>query len=220
MNKRIRVGTAAVVAVVLLAGVLVACGAPEDTSGLPTLDPEIVATTLATGVLTPTVTAAPEDAWKARYTGDQLRAYDGALDRFTAYERDAEPVWARGRATPEAQRLFREYWMVWDDPWEQLKDYQHAKTDIEGIEKVLWSRAAKINLRGTKKTGRTPFIWIKQCVDPTTVTVHPAGEGHRRLRPYLRTVIMWMPPSSPGVFLIVGVQDITNQRRVAACEAY
>jgi hypothetical protein len=201
---------------------LVACGAPEDSSGLPTLDPGIVATTFATGVLTPTVTVAPEDAWKARYTGDQLRAYDGALDRFAAYERDAEPVWAKGRATPEAQSLFREYWMVWDDPWQRLKDDQEYGFTDEGVAAVLWSRATRISLKGTKKTGNTPFIWITQCIDPSTITslrhgkaYPPSGQG-----PYLRKITMWMPPSSPGVFLIVGVQDFTNQKKVAACEAY
>lgn len=122
------------------------------------------------GTETPSATATPTEtetttdtSWREAYTEDELRAFDDAVQRVDDYEQSAEPIWREGVATPEAQALFTEYWLVPQVPFGQLQTYQEADVQITGRPTVLDSRATRISLSDSGES-----VTIDQCVDYST----------------------------------------------------
>lgn len=129
----------------------------------------------------PSTSSAPtptEPAWHSDYSPDQVSAFDTALRRYTDYERDAEPLWAAGKYTPEAETVFKRYWSAWENPAGRLRNYESVEVKISGTAKVLWSKPRKLE--------KTRII-IRQCYDTATRTATIEGEprpteSHRFLR--------------------------------------
>lgn len=185
-RRRTTALTAAVLTVVFAAS---ACtgGDEEPETGVP---PE-TSTSTPTKTPTPTPTKDP-DAWRAKFKPAQLKAYDAALQRWEEYEARAEPIWAKGKATPAAEKLFKEYFPhpIWQAQFEQLQTYEQYEVQIEGTPEVLWSRARRISTSGSG-------VVIAQCVDyrSTTTTQHgkPTTPIKARQKPVLREINMSQP---------------------------
>ncbi|GAW48040.1 MULTISPECIES: hypothetical protein [unclassified Nocardioides] len=170
-----------------LAGTLAGCAGDDE----PKTKPTPSAPTSSVPTASPTPTADP-DAWRARFTPEQLKAYDAALQRFESYESRSEPIYAKGEATKAAQQLFRDYFPspAWRVRFDELKTYEQYEVKITGTPKVYWSRATKISDTGGSVT-------IRQCVDwrevKTTQHDKPTKPIASRQVPVLREISLSKP---------------------------
>jgi predicted small lipoprotein YifL len=147
-------------AVLMLVAGVAGCGGSEEAA----LPPPTKTTPTAT---TPTVD--PTDAWRDDYTEDQLAAYDAALRRWEAYESRAEPIWTAGKATDQAQELFKEYFAdpAWRWRWDDLKFDEANEVKEIGIPGIYWSRAKSIS---------ETSVSIVQCADYTNREIIQSGK--------------------------------------------
>jgi hypothetical protein len=151
----------------------------------------------------PTPTKDP-DAWKSKFSPAQLEAYDTALQRWESYESRSEPLWAKGRATPSAERLFKEFFPhpSWRGYLDRLETYEEVEVKSDGLASVYWSEAKSIS-----KEGRS--VQIVQCVDYTTIQGTQRGEPVTRPgwleKPQLRKIYLSKPEGYD--WLIYGVVD-------------
>lgn len=166
---------------------------------------------------TPTVSSSPTptadpDGWRAKYRSTELEAYDAALGRWKEYESRSEPIWAKGKATPTAQELFKEYWTAWAPMFIRLQDYEKNGLAVSGTAKVLTSKASLIDLSGQKR------VVIKQCIDPApiTVTEHGEADAPTTQAPYTRTITLDRVATT-NLFMISGVKDVTTLKKVTPC---
>jgi hypothetical protein len=143
----------AAIAGVALAFSLASCSSDDDK---PTPTPS---TTQAT---TPATSAAP--SWEDAYTPEQLAAYKEALARYTAYLNKSQPIWAAGKATPAAKKLFQEYYIPWQAYLRQLEQFEQSNIRIARNADVLDSQATRISLDGGEAV-----VTIRQCVDATGI---------------------------------------------------
>lgn len=192
------------VALGALALTAAACGGDAEPQNQPTTSPS------PTSSSTTTATTVDPNAWQSKFTSAEIEAYDAALGRWTSYERRSEPIWAKGKATPAAEALFRDYWIAWQPQYNRLKIAEENGITVSGLANVLSSKATTITLSGT------PRVVIEQCIDPTTITVLPATNEGRK-DPYLRTITLDQPDQSKP-FKVASVGDITNQKKVTSCE--
>ena len=158
-------------------------------------EPEPVPPETSTSTPTETPTATPTkdpDAWRSKFKPAQLKAYDAALQRWEEYEARSEPLWAKGEATPAAEKLFKEYFPhpIWRTQFEQLQTYEQYEVQIAGTPDILWSRARRISDSGSG-------VVIVQCVDyrSTTTTQHgkPTTPIKARQKPVLREINLSRP---------------------------
>lgn len=205
-RKRRRTTTALTAAVLTVALAASACngGDEEPETGVP---PE---TSTSTPTETPTPTPTPTkdpDAWRAKFKPAQLKAYGAALQRWEEYEARAEPIWAKGEATPAAEKLFKEYFPhpIWIDYWDKLKTYQEVKVKTVGTPEIYWSEAKSITKSGSG-------VQIRQCVDYSEVVGTQDGKPVVRYpwieKPQLRTIYLSQPDGYD--WLIFGVVDISG----------
>lgn len=148
----------AAIAVAALTLALTGCqGDGNEADGDPTEVP-------STSTETPTETETTADtSWREEYNEEQLQAYEAALQRVDDYEQTSEPIWREGIATPEAEALFAEYWLVPQVPYGQLQTYQEVDVQISGRPTVLDSRATRVALSDGGES-----VTIDQCVDYST----------------------------------------------------
>lgn len=179
--------TAGALALVLAAS---ACNSGSDEP--EPLPPETNNST-PTKTSTPTETPSKDsEAWRAEFKPAQLKAYDTALQRWEEYEARSEPFWAKGEATPAAEKLFKEYFPhpIWQAQFEQLQTYEQYEVQIEGTSDVLWSRARRISTSGSG-------VVIAQCVDyrstTTTQNDKPTMPITARQKPVLREINLSQP---------------------------
>lgn len=180
-----------VAGVVLVA--LSGCGDGDDQRGDPEPTPSSVSPTPSTPVSDP--------PWMAKYTKAQLDAYEDAILRWQQYEHRAAPIWKAGKATPEAERLFRTYFIGWRRPMSLLELYAQNDVQVVGVPEVLWSRPTKVSLAQDGDT-----VIVKQCVDFSTVTVTQGGEPQDHATaddPIVRTVNLARAPKAAARWLIV-----------------
>lgn len=162
--------------------------------------------------VTPTSSTTPSDPpWMAKYSEPELEAYEAALLRWEQYEKRAAPIWEAGKATPEAKRLFRQFFYAWPTMYERLESYERSKVRIEGLPEVLWSRARRVQV-----ADGTGAVTIDQCIDPTTVVVLQDGEpASGSLKdPFLRTIRLSRPTGH--AYLISEVLG-AEQKKVRTC---
>lgn len=151
----------------------------------------------------PTPTTDP-DAWRAKFSPAQLEAYDTALQRWETYESRSEPIWAKGEATPAAEKLFKEYFPhpAWRGYLDRLETYEEVEVKSEGLASVYWSKAGSISKQGNS-------VQIVQCVDYTTIHGTQRGEPVTRPawleKPQLRKLFLSRPDGYD--WLIYGVVD-------------
>lgn len=168
-----------------------ACGG-DDPETTPTDEPTSSATGSTSEPTTePTPTTDP-DAWRTEYGPAQLEAYDTALRRWESYESRSEPIWAKGEATPAAEKLFKEYFPhpTWMNYRDELQTYEEYEVRTFGTPKVYWSKAASISDAGDS-------ITIRECVDYRTTTTtqydKPTKPVASRQQPVLREITLNMP---------------------------
>ncbi|MDN5898568.1 MAG: hypothetical protein L0H74_00695 [Brachybacterium sp.] len=146
----------------------------------------------ATSSPSPTPSEPDKPAWEKNYSQKQVDAFDAALARWGSYKERSERIFAAGKSTPEANKVFKEFFPspVWKTQAMQLEAYDKAGVKIEGLEDVYWSRPKYIS-----KQARS--VVIDQCVDYTSASVtqngKPAVPVKDRQRPSLRTINMEMP---------------------------
>lgn len=167
--------TATIAATAALTMGLVACGGDEP-------DP-IPSTSPSTSASAPSPSPSTDpDAWKKKYNAKQIAAYDAALQRWEDYESRSEPIWNKGKATPAAEKLFREYFPSpqWRVLLRQLQTYERVDVTSEGRITTLSSQAETI-------TKDANSVIIRQCVDYTTL------HGEQRGKPVVRDPWMEKP---------------------------
>ena len=129
-----------------------------------------------------------EPSWEDDYTDKQLATYQDALARWTEYETKSEDIYATGKATAQAEALFKEYYPspIWQSKFQVLQGYEQVRARSEGLPIVHWSKATSIT-----KTSTT----IRQCVDYSPVKRTQAGEPVDRPdpKPQLRDIHLSKP---------------------------
>lgn len=183
LMKHVRHATATIATAAALTMTLAGCGGDEP-------DP-IPSTSPSTSASAPSPSPSTDpDAWKKKYNAKQVAAFDAALQRWDDYESRSEPIWAKGKATPAAQDLFKDYFsssgaMI---QFNRLKTYQQVEVTVSGTPEVYWSRAKEITKPATSVT-------IEQCLDYTPVETTQRGEAVDRPAPtpQLRTIHMSKP---------------------------
>ncbi|KAA1397745.1 hypothetical protein [Aeromicrobium ginsengisoli] len=147
-------------------------------------EPDPVPTATKSATTTPTSTKA---AWESKYNAKEIAAYKEALARYEAYLSESQPVWAAGRATPGAKKLFQKYYIPWTVYWRQLQQFDKSDIRIARNAKVLTSEPTRVKFGGDGAT-----VTIEQCVDATNIG---ATQGDKPLKnafdkPQLNEIIM------------------------------
>ena len=182
---------------------LACCGSDDDPETLPT------ETTSTSTSPTPA-----SSAWESNYTQKQLQAYEAALTRWETYEQRSEPIWAAGKVTPTARQLFKEYWVAWAVPLNQLSLYERVGDKVVGVPEVLWSRPTKVSIF----TGGGISVTIQQCIDPSTIEVEhaPGTQVHQQKQgPYIRRISLAEADASS--YRVIGLFDVTSGKKVKPC---
>lgn len=173
-------------------------------------DPEPKATDSTTSA-EPTPT---KPAWEDKYTEKQLKAYEATLQRWESYLSRSEPIWAEGKATPQAEDLFDEYFSYPGslNQFTRLKTYDQVDVKTDGQAEVFWSKAAFISKDALSLT-------VEQCVNysasKTTQRGNPIEPKKWATEPRLRTIKFTQ--SKSGGWLIDGVSDETTKPRPERC---
>jgi hypothetical protein len=155
----------------------------------PPTEPSVSESTPTSTSQAPTI-----DSWRDDYSDDELAAYHAALARWTEYETRAAPIWEAGKATPEAQALFRQYFPApnWQAQFQTLETYEQAEVRVTGLPTVKWSEATRI-----KTGGSTGSVSIRQCVDYLTAQIRQYGQPVEKeavfQQPVLRTIVLGKP---------------------------
>lgn len=200
MRRFHRNTVAAVAAAVLMLGAA-ACGGEDDPKG----DGNSPSPTVSTS---PTEDASQaSDAWKSKYTKAQLTSYEDALARWNEYEQRSAPLWARGKATEAAAKLFKSYFPspFWQSQYRRLASYEQAEVKVEGTPGIYWSKAKSISDNGLS-------VEINQCVDYTKGKTTQGGKTVNApawvSKPNLRTISLSKPEGHD--WLIYGITDASS----------
>jgi predicted small lipoprotein YifL len=164
---------------------LAACGSKGDPTPLP-------APTSKTSSSSPSPTT---PAWESKYTAEQIQAYNEALARWESYEQRSEPIWAKGKVTPAAEALFKEYWITWPNTLNTLRYLEANGVTKSGVPTVVSSQPKKVE-EGSKDV----TVVIRQCIDDSNVkTVSEAGAPSSTgpATPYVRLITMKKVSSTP-----------------------
>lgn len=145
----------------------------------------------------------------AELSAEQQADYEKALARWTEYTVRSEPIWATGKFTPEALKLFQEYWVAYPLPADELETYERSGITVSGIAEVKQSWPAKV----TSKNGIVKVV-IKECIDVSPITFAPAAQGEPA-DPYVRTVTL--DRTKTREFKVLSVKDLSNTKKVERC---
>lgn len=199
MTVGMRRGLVAMLAA-LVVPVLAGCGGASDA-------PKPISPVTSSATVTPSESPSPTPTWESTYTPSQVRKYRAALTRWRAYERVSAPIWATGKYTPVAKRIFDRYWHAPQIPALRLRQYQQNGVKVRGLVRVVRERPLHVG---------KDIVRIRQCVDgtPVTITQHgtpvPGAKAH-----YLRTVELDKVRNSP--WLIVRLRDPSTMGRAKPC---
>ncbi|UUZ59588.1 hypothetical protein [Nocardioides sp. B-3] len=207
----------ACVALAALAVFATACGGDTDPESSPTAGATSSATDNTPEVTTDTSPTPDPDAWRAKFDADQLSAYDTALQRWDSYESRSEPIWAKGKATPAAEKLFKEFFPhpIWVGQFEQLQTYEQYEVQIAGTPDVLWSRARSVTETGSG-------VVIMQCVDyrstTTTQNGNPTQPIESRQKPVLREINLSKPEGYGWLIYAINATPGANGKKDKPCD--
>ncbi len=195
-------------AALALAGlVLTAAGCNGDSNAGPEPLPSSSSTSPSSPATSPT--PAPT-GWESEFTDDQLAQYQEALGHWEDYEREAAPLWADPKPSPETLKFFTSFFYNEDLIQNRLEQYAQAEVVIEGLPNVLWSKALSIS--GMSVT-------IRQCVDPATVRVTQHGQVIPNSdTPILREIDLSIPEGQAD-YLIQQIHDPSWGRKEQPCAA-
>jgi hypothetical protein len=176
-------------ATALCAGLALTAGCQSNGNGkAQPLPPAESSTTTPTETRSASPTKTTQPAWQDKYSEKEIAAYETALDRFETYEQRSEPIWRRGKATPAAEELFKEYFQegVWQPQLSRLRLYESSNVEVHGTPTVLRSQPTRITLSKQNES-----VTIRQCVDYSTVTGFQNGEETTKVthKPQLRIVV-------------------------------
>lgn len=174
-------------AAVFVAVSLCGCSAePSLPRAKPTTTPSQEASSAA-----PTTTRTP--AWQAKFTGEELAAYEAALSRWQDYTQTTNEAWRSGRDTPEVRRKVREYDMQWQATLAVFADSVDRGIRIEQPIQPLWFKPTLIRLNANG----TGSVVIEQCTDYRNLVVTQNGNKLPGTKPENRitsfTVFMSKP---------------------------
>ncbi|MEO5665264.1 MAG: hypothetical protein ABIR39_18520 [Nocardioides sp.] len=194
------------VALAALALFTTACAGDRDPETAPSDAPPSSATgsTSEPTTTSPTPTLDP-GSWESKFSAAQLEDYEAALQRWESYESRSEPIWAKGKATPAAEKLFKEFFPhpAWMDYWERLQGYGQINVRVSGTPTVYWSKAKSVGASGRS-------VQVQQCVDYTRVQRTQDGNEISRPapKPQLRTIFLSQPEGYG--WLIYGVKELVD----------
>lgn len=175
----------AVNATMLVAVALTAVGCAGDDQ--PEAAPSVSSTPSPSTPPSPAITSTAP-AWQAKYTPDEVAAFEAALQRWQSYESRSEGIWAAGKATRAAERLFQGY-NGSPSEYNRLVSYEAGDIQVIGLGTVLDSRPTAIEL-----TGNAGSITIRQCVDYSERKTMQAGEILQQItnQPQIREINMYL----------------------------
>ncbi len=185
--NRLRTVAAALATTGLILG-LSACSSDDEPSETPS--------STKAAATTPAANIAPD--WEAAYTPEQLAAYRQALARLDAYERDSQPIFAEGKASPQAKKILQEYFFTYQYLWGSLQYLEKNNYKTTGAVKLLSSEATRAEV---SKDGGS--VTIRQCVDASDTEttqngkVVPSAYAARHLRE-----VVLSTPAGGGEYLI------------------
>ena len=170
-------------------------------------EPDPVPTPTKSATTTPTSTKA---AWESKYNAKEIAAYKAAFARYQAYQLEVRPIWAAGKATPTAKKLFQEYVFPWQFYYKQLEQYEATNIKLDLRYEVLDSRATRIKLGSDGGS-----VSIRQCVDQTKSSGTQDGKPLPKSAdtPQLIDVVM---DQVEGRWLI---SQISNSQKDRPCDA-
>lgn len=157
-----------------------------------------------------TASASASPSGEASFEAEELRAYDAALEFWSTYERESEPIWAEGRATKDAEALFKRYFVspVWKRFMNRLRTYEGADVKVIGLPTVLWSKAADIHIESNQGS-----VTITQCVDYASQVVRQAGKSIDPIpAPVLRQATLDQTGTSGWLLLRIDEPSIAKYR--------
>jgi len=200
---------AAIAALAGLTFTMAGCGADgDDPKPLPPISSSSTAST-------PTTSPSPTtQAWESKFTRKQRVEYDEALQRWESYEQRSEPIFAKGKVTPAAEALFKDYFIVWQNQLNTLRFYEQVGDKVVGLPTVIWSRPSKVT---AFKGGMN--VKIQQCIDPSTVKVkHAAGAQvqEKNVGPYIRKISLSKTDAKP--YRVSELFDVTSGKKVKPCD--
>ena len=174
------------------AAALTACAADESSPGAESL-PTASASQPTSATPTSSPSSSDPSAWRDDYSPEELEAFDDALARWNSFERLAEPIWAEGKLTLAAERLFRRFSRTAGVFINRLRQYEAADIQVIGRPTVLSSVPTRLELRGDGSA----TVRIRQCVDYTTQTFVQYGEEVEGTATTPQVRILWLS-SNPG----------------------
>jgi hypothetical protein len=198
-----------------LANVLAACvlaalvitGCSDETTPNGSDDPTPTAPTTSS---TPTPTT---PAWQAKFTAEQLEAYDAALERWQKYTEKTNEIYRVGKDTPEARAVLREYSMQWQGDVAVLADTADRKVRIERPAKPLSWKAVSIKLNDDG----TGNLIISQCTSYRDILVTQGGKPIGEAKPEHVVTALTINMSKPkGYDWMVAATDLKDKRSCAA----
>lgn len=207
LMTRIRrsITTAAILAGLALT--VAGCGSDNEPNTLPTE---------SASSSTPPPSSSPSPAapaWQANYTSKQVKAYEEALQRWESYENRSESIWAKGKVTPAAEALFKDYFIVWQNQLNTLRFYEQVGDKVVGLPTVIRSRPSEVT---TFKGGIN--VTIQQCIDPSTVKVEHAPGAQvqeKNVGPYIRRISLTKTDAKP--YRVSELFDVTSGKKVKPC---
>lgn len=147
-------------------------------------------------------------AWEAKYTPKQMAEFKEALHRYMEFQRLAEPIYSKGKATKASMKLFKEYFLDPDGKQADLELFEKNKIRAVGLARVLWSRPTRI---------RHGSVRIQQCIDNSTSTIYQDGKKVKNTPPfpYIDSIVLDRPMGG-GDFMIEP-ESVVDPKKARRC---
>lgn len=153
--------------------------------------------------------ASPASDWKSKFTEAELDRYEEALDRWQEFTELAHEIHMRGKDTPEARAVFKEYSLQYQrDIAELVQTFDEGNVRLERPEEPLWWKAVSIEPR---------VVVIRQCTDYRNVRLVQDGRTVPGTKPKHRVTPLRIEMNKPkGHDWMVATTQLKDKR---ACHA-
>ena len=121
---------------------------------------------------TPASPSPHQDEWRADYSEEEQDFFDEALSRAQTYETKAQPIWAAGRVTEEATKLFEDNLITPAIDIAQLEEFEAQGIKVERYPVEL--SASPRTLKLYEEAGGE--VVIERCVDASDLGGTMNGE--------------------------------------------
>lgn len=147
------------------------------------------------GTQSQTTSTSPEasptasEAWRSKYTPDQLKRFDAALERWQQFSARYNEAARRGVDTPGIEAMFGEYSTTAAVDYSAFLDqFVRGGARLEVPAVPIWFSAKEVG---------PSWVVIKQCTDFSKVRVTVNGEVAKQPRPFRRLITVRMS-KTPG----------------------